>query len=52
MNSAVNSLVCEVFGQPEKGRAIVIRYEASGAIAADVWLDQVEATKPQEGPRD
>ena len=51
MNSVVNSLICEVFGQPEKGRAVVIRHEASGAVTADVWLDQVEANEPQEGPR-
>jgi hypothetical protein len=53
MNSPVNSLdaadesaapddvgydlICEVFGQPEKGRAIVIRHELSGAAIADVW---------------
>src|SRR5664280_2956882 len=55
MNSPVNSpgneseaaalddvglgLICEVFGQPEKGRAIVVRHEASGAVVADVWED-------------
>src|SRR5664280_1256316 len=53
MNSPVNSpgneretaapddvgfgLICEVFGQPEKGRAIVFRHEATGAVNADVW---------------
>ena len=51
MNSSVNSLICEVFGQPEKGRAIVIRHEASGAVTADVWSEQVEANEPQKGPR-
>jgi hypothetical protein len=52
MNSTVNSLICEVFGQPEKNRAIVIRHEASGAVIADVWPDQAEANEPQEVPRD